>query len=88
MLYRGEGCNFCYQTGYKGRHGIYELMLVTSFIKKQVMRSVEAESIRKVAKSQEMNDLLQNGAIFALNGVTTASEVFRVAKATEMAQEA
>ena len=86
-LYRGEGCNFCFQTGYKGRHGIYELMLATSNVKKQMMKTVDASSIRKVALEYGMTTLLDNSAALVLDGVTSAAEVLRVTKGIDLSGE-
>ena len=83
-LFRGKGCAHCFGTGYKGRSGIYELMLVTSKIKGQVLKSQDAEEIRKVALSQEMVSLFARGVELAIAGITTAAEVLRV---TRMADE-
>jgi general secretion pathway protein E len=86
-FYRGEGCSFCFQTGYKGRHGIYELMKVTSPIKKELMKNPGSEALRKIAQSYEMKSISQNGADLVQQGITTTSEVFRVARALERVEE-
>jgi general secretion pathway protein E len=87
LLYRGQGCSFCFQTGYKGRHGLYELMVASSSVKKQVMKSVEASSLREVAIECGMKGLLENSAQIVKEGVTTTTEVFRVTKAVESGEE-
>jgi general secretion pathway protein E len=81
LLFRGKGCPFCLGTGYKGRHGIYELMPVNSLIKRQIMKSVDAEEIRRVALNEGMSDLRSSGKALILEGVTTSFEVLRVTKA-------
>jgi len=86
-FYKGEGCSFCFNTGYKGRHGIYEFMSVTSPVKKQIMKTVDANSIRKVAVEQGMMDLLESSATLVKNGITTPSEVFRVTKGFDLSEE-
>lgn len=86
-FYKGEGCNFCFNTGYKGRHGIYEFMPVTSPIKKQILKSVDSTSIRSVAIEQGMIPLLQSSAELVKNGITTPSEVFRVTKGIDLTEE-
>ena len=55
QLYHGVGCSLCYQTGYRGRHGIYELMCVDNEIKKQIVKSPDAVELRRIA--------LENGMI-------------------------
>ena len=86
-FYKGQGCSLCFNTGYKGRHGIYELMVVGSSVKKQIMRSVEANSIRKVAQEQGMIGLLESSINLVKNGITTPSEVFRVIKGIDLSEE-
>lgn len=86
-FYRGEGCNFCYNTGYKGRHGIYELMPVTSPIKKQIMKTVDSSSIRLTAIEQGMVPLLDSSGELVKNGITTPSEVLRVTKGIDVSEE-
>jgi general secretion pathway protein E len=79
-LYKGSGCDLCFGTGYKGRLAIYELMPVSSKIKSQVLRSQDAEELRKVAISQGMASLFDNGVQHAIDGVTTSAEVLRVTR--------
>lgn len=86
-LYRGAGCSLCFNSGYKGRHGIYELMPVTSSIKKQIMKTVDSSSIRKTAIEQGMTSLLENSAELIKNGITTPSEVLRVTKGIDLGEE-
>lgn len=81
-LYKGKGCSFCYETGYKGRIGIYELMLVGSKIKKQVVKSPDAEALRTIFLQNKNIDLRQSGAELVSKGITTSSEVFRTTKMT------
>ncbi|MBM3184413.1 MAG: type II secretion system protein GspE, partial [Chlamydiae bacterium] len=83
LLYRGAGCLQCFGTGYKGRHGIYELMLVSSKIKSQVLKSQDAEELRKTALSQGMVTLFERGVELVISGFTTSSEVLRVTKVVE-----
>ena len=77
-FYKGKGCGQCFQTGYKGRHAIYELMPVSSRIKTQVLKSQDAGEIRKVALKEGMKTLFDQGVQLVLRGVTTSSELLRV----------
>ncbi|MFI5343484.1 MAG: type II secretion system ATPase GspE [Chlamydiales bacterium] len=79
-LYRGEGCPSCFESGYKGRLALYELMLVTPKIKTQVLKSQDAEELRNVAIAQGMISLFENGVALALEGQTTSAEVLRVTR--------
>lgn len=79
-LFKGEGCLHCFKSGYKGRHGIYELMPMYSKIKAQVVKSADAEELRKVAASYHIASLFEQGRQLALRGLTTSSEVLRVTR--------
>ncbi len=83
QLCKGQGCAHCFGSGFKGRHGIYELMPVTSAIKQQLLRSPDALELQKVAFTAGMTHLRQEGAILAINGVTATSEVLRVTRGCE-----
>jgi general secretion pathway protein E len=83
-LYRGAGCAQCFNTGYKGRCGIYELMMVSSKIKAQVLRSQDAEELKKAALSQQMVSLFERGVELARDGITTSAEVLRVTRIAEV----
>lgn len=82
-LYRGRGCPHCYQTGFKGRRGVYELMPVNNAINKQIVQSPDAIEMRRVALAQGMISLLTHGAELVKSGVSTAAEVLRVARGIE-----
>lgn len=79
-LFRGTGCPHCFETGYKGRHALYELMPVSSKIKAQVLRSQDAQELRKVAVAEEMRSLFARGVELVTAGVTTCAELFRVTR--------
>lgn len=83
VLYKGKGCSYCYHTGFKGRHGVYELMLVNNAITKQIVMSPDAIEMRKVALAQGMISLLAHGAELVKQGVSTVAEVLRVARGIE-----
>jgi general secretion pathway protein E len=82
-LCKGAGCVHCFGTGYKGRCGIYELMPVTHKIKAQVLKSQDAQELRKAALSQEMISLFEQGLELVYAGVTTTAEVLRVTRTAE-----
>jgi general secretion pathway protein E len=77
----GEGCERCFQTGYRGRTGIYELMLISEQIQDQIYRRETAGQIKKHALESGMQTLRMDGARKALAGITTVSEVLRVTQA-------
>lgn len=82
-LYQGKGCGICFGSGYRGRHGIYELLVVDNAIKKQIVKSADAVDMRKVALEGGMISLLHHGAQLVLQGVTTIGEVLRVSRGME-----
>jgi type IV pilus assembly protein PilB len=74
---RGYGCNFCAQTGYRDRVGVYELMIVTDAIRDLVVDRATHEEMRKVARSEGMRTLGEEAAGLVESGVTTIAEVLR-----------
>jgi len=80
---KGKGCANCNKSGYRGRQGIFELMLVNSKIRELIFKNVSAVEIRKQAINQGMRTLYVDGVHKAMRGVTTLEEVYRNAKRTE-----
>jgi len=74
----GPGCAECKQTGYRGRTGIHELLVVDDDIRGLVMKNADASAIRRAATAKGMNTLREDGADKLLAGVTTVEEVLRV----------
>ncbi len=82
-FFQGTGCPACYGSGYKGRHGIYELMMVNNAIKKQIVKSPDAVELRNLAIENNMYSLLNHGADLAAKGITTVAEVLRSTRGVE-----
>ncbi|NGX33089.1 MAG: Type II secretion system protein E [Candidatus Anoxychlamydiales bacterium] len=78
-LYRGKGCSDCFNTGYMGRCGIYELMVLDDKIKNQIVKNVDVNKIKENLKS-DYKTLRQNGIELIKKGITTTFEVIRVTK--------
>ncbi len=78
--FRGKGCDDCHHTGFKGRCGIFELLIMTPEIKKQVLKTSDANSLKNLAIEQGMTTLLHDGALKVLNGITTIEEVYRISQ--------
>ena len=76
-LYRGKGCPTCSHTGYHGRLGIFELMLVDDDIRAMVSKNTDAKTIKKGAMAKGMGSLRADGARKVLSGVTSVAEVMR-----------
>lgn len=83
VLYQGEGCSACFGSGYKGRHGIYELMVINNALKKQIVKSPDAVEMRRIALETGMSSLLVHGCDLVRQGITTAAEVLRVTRGLE-----
>lgn len=77
-LYRGTGCEQCAHTGYYGRAGIYELLIIDDDIRKLILKQADSNQIRALAKQLGMKTLLEDGAEKIRVGITTLSEVLRV----------
>jgi type IV pilus assembly protein PilB len=80
---RGKGCNSCQKTGFRGRVGIYEMLIVNSKVREMIFANAPAQDIRKYCMSQGMKTLYQDGLDKVKKGFTTFEEVYRVAKRTE-----
>ena len=76
----GKGCSSCFNTGYKGRHGIYELMVISPALQKQIVKSPDAVEMRRVAMEGGMKSLLEHGQDLVVRGITTIAEVLRVTR--------
>lgn len=83
IQYRGRGCSVCFESGYKGRSGIYELMTLNNALKKQIVKSPDAIELRRLAITQGMTTLYQHGLHLVASGVTTLEEVLRVTRGCE-----
>lgn len=82
-FYHGKGCEQCKGTGYSGRKGIFELLLINEEIRKLIVSKASASVIKQTAINQGMSTLLADGLNKAINGLTTLEEVLRVAKLEE-----
>lgn len=79
-LLRGKGCDECYHSGYKGRHGIYELLTIDDTIRSMIVKNPDAIAIRQKALTRDMQTLLEHGKQLVEEGVTTINEVLRVTR--------
>jgi general secretion pathway protein E len=77
-VFRGKGCENCFNTGYRGRVGIFELMELSEEIRGIIMRNEDATKITAAALRNGMRNLRDDGWMKVRNGVTTADEVLRV----------
>jgi general secretion pathway protein E len=77
-IFRGRGCPSCLNTGFKGRTGIFELMILDEPLRDIILESADANTLKNEAVKAGMVTLRQDGASKVLDGVTTIEEVFRV----------
>jgi len=78
-FYAPNGCDACQGTGYRGRSGIYELLIPDDGVRKAVSASASLGALREAAMAAGMKPLLLNGIDAAARGVTSIEEVLRVA---------
>ncbi|ADO70986.1 type II secretion system ATPase GspE [Stigmatella aurantiaca] len=77
-IYKATGCPNCNRTGYRGRTGIYEFLLVDDDVRQLVLKNVDASTIKKSAMSKGMLTLLDDGARKVALGETTIAEVLSI----------
>jgi type IV pilus assembly protein PilB len=76
-FYRGKGCDRCNRTGYKGRLGLFELLIMNDDLRDMVMRNASTEDLREAARKAGMVTLRDSGMEGMFAGLTTAEEVIR-----------
>jgi type II secretion system protein E len=77
-LWRGRGCRACHDSGYRGRAGLFELMITGEAIREMCVQRMNASAIRKQALQEGMITLRKDGWRKVLQGMTTIEEVARV----------
>jgi len=77
-IYKAVGCKRCGGTGYRGRRGIYELMIMNSELREMAFNRAPLSKVREVAANSGMRNLLGDGRIKILNGQTTLEEIARI----------
>ncbi|MFC1687842.1 GspE/PulE family protein [Patescibacteria group bacterium] len=80
LFYRGKGCKRCNKSGYKGRIGIFEVLVVSKKVTDLILSKASTVDILKQAIAEGMLTMLQDGFIKAKNGITSLEEVMRVTK--------
>jgi len=76
-FYRGAGCEICNNTGYKGRVGLFELMIMNDELREMVMANASDDLVRNTARGYGMVSLRDAGMTFMYDGTTTPDEVVR-----------
>jgi general secretion pathway protein E len=76
-FYRGQGCNFCADTGYRGRVGVFEVLAVDETIRRMVMSGAGADELKEQATAGGMVPMRRDGMLKVQEGITTPREVMR-----------
>jgi type IV pilus assembly protein PilB len=76
-FYRGRGCDVCNNTGYKGRVGLFELLIMNDDLRDLIMANASIDQLRDAARGFGMVSLRDAGEAFMFAGMTTAEEVVR-----------
>jgi type IV pilus assembly protein PilB len=78
ILTKGQGCDACSNSGYKGRIGIFEVLTITERIRTMIISHEAAQTIEKAALEDGMTTMQQDGFVKVLEGITTIEEILRV----------
>jgi type IV pilus assembly protein PilB len=78
MIYRGKGCDRCRQTGYSGRLGIYELLVMDDALRDMVTRNPDVNQLRRLCRERGLVSLREDGFQKVMKGLTTVEEILRV----------
>ena len=76
-FYRGAGCEVCNNTGYKGRLGLFELMIMNNDLRDKIMANAQTDELRTLAIKHGMVSLRHAGIQSCFDGITTPDEVVR-----------
>lgn len=81
-FFKGAGCDTCNGTGYKGRQGLYEVMALSSPLRRGILKGASTEELREIAVSEGMLTLRMDGMVKVKKGITTLEEVVKETAAT------
>ena len=76
-FYKGKGCDQCNQTGYRGRVGIHEVIILDNLVREAILRKATSTEIKQIAKQQGMVAMIEDGFFKARDGITTIEEILR-----------
>lgn len=77
-IHKAVGCDNCFKTGYRGRVGIFEFMLLDNNLKSLILQAFDSNKIKRAALENGMITLRQDGVTKVLSGTTTIEEILRV----------
>jgi len=76
-FFYGKGCNFCNNTGYKGRTGVFEVMSMSDEMRDLILQNTSTEIVRQAARRNGMRNLREAGLLAIYDGITTIEEVVK-----------
>jgi len=76
-FFHGKGCPICHQTGYKGRVGIYEIIIMNDALRNALSQDLSEYEVKRLAVEQGMITMTQDGFLKAIDGITTIEEVLK-----------
>jgi type IV pilus assembly protein PilB len=79
-VYKGTGCNRCGNIGYRGRQGVFEMLEMNNEIRELAFHRAPTSQVRRAARATGMRNILEDGKLKILRGVTTPDEILRVAQ--------
>lgn len=75
-FYKGKGCYMCFDSGYKGRTGVFEILTIDSFLRDQISKGINGNELRKlVSERGNFTTMIANGRDLVEKGVTTVDEI-------------
>ena len=86
-IYRGRGCSTCNGSGYRGRLGIFEMMVMSPTLVDMAFRRAPLAELRRAARETGMRSLVEDGRLKILKGITTPEELFSITQTAEMATD-
>lgn len=86
-IYQGRGCRLCHNTGYRGRIGIFETMILDDFIKELILSNASVTALREAAVDAGMKTLRESGIEKVKEGITTVDEILRVTQGEEQVKK-
>lgn len=81
--YHGKGCHMCFDTGYRGRIGVFEILTMNAALRDAISSGINGSQLREAVSKLDFTPMIVNGRELVKSGVTTAEELLRVVAAVE-----
>jgi general secretion pathway protein E len=78
VVYGPQGCEWCGSTGFRGRQGLFEIMVITPTMRRAIGPKTEAAQLEQIARDEGMSTMIEDGVAKCRAGLTTVDEIFRV----------